>query len=213
MATGGGASQFSPFNLFLKESVSWPAIRGNRVKAMEVWNNLEDEDKHEYYVRSEQIKESLKIASYEGEDAASQLKTKCKGPFKSLQILKDVFGAEELSSEALCQRLKLICVQYSAHHHVSGGVESRYYPNEVSVVHFSLAGGVRREESFFLQIPHEDIPAYCKGEMKERYEMHFIPFEEEEFLKVRPVAPSAGSVLLKLFGDDDEVRWKKCEFA
>ena len=226
MAQGGsGLSRFSPFNLFFDE-VSSASGERNQMKAMKLWNNLDPEKQRIYELRSEYIKESFKTAAYQPDD--DQAKPGVDRGVNNVERLRSVLGGEigrpDGLEDSLRRSMKLICLQYSAHYQkriekgvsnagkragaVPGGVqyETRYLPNEVAVVTFSFVGGIEKETHFFVQIPPEDIPAYCKAEMKERYQLtHFIPFEEDDIRlnNLTPIAPVASKVLEKMLGDID----------
>jgi len=223
MAQGGsGWSRFSPFNLFFEEVSSAGGGTRDQVRAMQIWNNLGPQDKRRYELQSEYIKETLKTKAYEAEEEPAKLGVdRGVGKVDRLQSVIRGGNGRDGFSDSLRRSMKLICLQYSAHYQKKiesspeerkragsgrGGVEyeSRYLPNEVAVVTFSFLGGIERESHCFLQIPSEDIPAYCQAEMRERcQEVHFIPFDEEgiRLAGLAPIEPVASKVLEKMLGD------------
>lgn len=193
MATGG--SRFSPFNLYFEEVKGLPLVLGKHDKAMRIWNNLDPEEKQYYEEKSRWIKEKQKTEAYTpavgGGDVA----------FENYERLER-FIRSKGTGRMRGLPMKLIVVQYSAKYQVGAPQESRYLPNEVSVVTFSLAGGVEKEVHYFFAIPMEDVPPYCKAEMKDRRdEIHFIPYGADVGPSgLSPIEPKAKNLLEKMFG-------------
>ena len=202
MATGG--SRFSPFNLYFEDVKDTPRVQGKHDKAMRNWNNLDPDKKRIYEEKSRCIKEEQKTAAYRPAISGGDVS------FENYERLER-FIRSRGPGNMRGLPMKLIVVQYSAKYQVGALQESRYLPNEVSVVTFSLAGGVEKEVHYFFAVPTEDVPPYCKAEMKDRRdEIHFIPYGADVGeSRLSPIEPKAKNLLEKMFGDprvkdDDE---------
>ena len=202
MAHAAG-SRFSPFNLFFDDVQD--QVKGDRDEAMKWWNRLGQLDRREYQRRSEYLKEAAKKACRPQESKVS-----IDVALENYQRLEQI----SRSSDMLRKSMKLLCVQYSAHHKAAvadgGKQETRYFPNEISVIQFSFVGGIEDEAHSFVLIPDEDVPSYCKAEMKDRFEeLHHIPYDDDDIRrsKLAPIEPRASNLLTKMFGSrrDEEM--------
>ena len=192
---GAGGSSFSPFNLYFGEVSTF--MQGNRDEAMKGWNDLDPETREEFVRRSNHIKEALKTSARQAESCVPT-----DSAFENFERLESIIKSD---GGMLRRSMKLITVQYSANFKAStdsGIDETRYIPNEISVLTFSFVGGIESERHFFIQLPEGDVPSYCQAEMKDRFEeYHHIPFDPDEICQsgLAPIARTAKDALEDMF--------------